>query len=336
MQHLHGQEAVEPVVADTADLAHAAGADLAYVFEALGVVLRHFGLRPIGLSSGPEGGMAEDNPFAPSGVTRAEPGLLAPSRAVDLDAARVALAAHTRNPDARTTDRAARGPAVRYGGPIAAGLGLLAVVVGVGLAASGGDAFVVLGIVSAMFGFVVALLGAIFVVVDLRLTDRGAPHDAVAAATTYWRTVTLRPGVAWSALSPTARGASVPAPALPPLPTGPGVFTLRDWRVFRDWTRTFAVNGHGQTRSCQWRSTRVVREQGDAAETVTTVRISALPQWAMAVTVVAFVLVRILGLILFGVFHFTVRKSVDVAVEQRWLRGDDGAWYLLDAAVVPA
>lgn len=279
--------------------------------------------------------MAEDNPFAPSAVTAQTRPVVATARAVDLDAARAALARHTQDTAALAADRAARGARLRVGALAAAGFGALGILaaIAVGVGVGGEDGFVI-GLLLGLVGFVFVLVGGILVFTDLRLVDRAEPHTVEEAAKTYWRTIAMRPGVAWSSLAPTARAARVSVPEVPPVPTPLGDYALHDWKAFRDWGRTFAINGHGQTRGCQWKSTEFVRQEGDYAETRTTVRITALPQWAMITSVVAFVLIRLVGLILFAVFHFTVRKNADVVVEQKWLQGADGAWYLLDPAIV--
>lgn len=280
-----------------------------------------------------------DNPFAPAaepGTYRsAASGASGAARKLDLDAARKALAAHVGNSAVLEADRYARGGRVRTVPLVATALGLLLGLTAGGVVSStSGDDAVIFAIVAGIVGFFAALLGGIFVILDLRLGDRDQPQDVDGAARAYWRSIAMRPPYAWTILSPTARALPVTVPDLTPVIVTPGTHELGSPASFKTWTEGFVRVGGGQQRQLRVVTNPVVTTlEGDYAETETQVEFSSIPRWFMVVAAVGIVLIRIIGLVLLLVAQFVLRQKRIVTVHQRWLRASNGVWYLLDADV---
>ena len=206
---------------------------------------------------------------------------------------------------------------------------------GIAVAASVTDeGLVVIGAISGALGFIAALIGGIYLFLDLRLDDRDQPHHVDRAAITYWRSIAIRPPYAWSVLTPTARELPVPVPDLVPVVVTPGTHELGSAPSFKAWTGGFIRGGGGQQRQVRVVTNPVVTKlEGDYAETETQIEFSSIPQWFMVVAAIAVVLIRLIGLVLLLVAQFVLRQKRIVTVHQRWLRGSNGAWYLLDAHV---
>ncbi len=231
-------------------------------------------------------------------------------------------------------DRSQRGGRFRVA-PIAATLvGLVAMAGAAFSVTSAGSDALVIGIVAGILGLVAALLGVIFLAMDARLGDRDQPADCDKAALTYWRSIAMRPPYAWTILSPTARQLPVSVPELIPVIVTPGAHELGSPQTFKAWTAAFIRGGGGQQRQIRVVTNPVVtRLEGDYAETETQIEFSSIPQWFMVVAAIAVVLIRIIGLVLLLVAQFVLRQKRIATVHQRWLRGSNGAWYLLDADV---
>jgi hypothetical protein len=72
----------------------------------------------------------------------------------------------------------------------------------------------------------------------------------------------------------------------------------------------------------------LVREDGDVAVVEVTAFFQAWPQWAQFVSIIAFVIIRLLGAILFVVLFFALRKTYEVTFNKTLIRGSNGVWYV--------
>lgn len=184
------------------------------------------------------------------------------------------------------------------------------------------------GLVSFLFiGLSIALI-----VIDLRMTPRDQPVPPVKTLQHFFKAIALgRLGYAWSALCPTARDTSVEPPRLGDIPIGPGSFALRSTHDFKEYLATFARPGAGQMRTMQIKRVNLLTEDGDVAIVEVEAMFQAWPQWAQIVSVVGFVLVRLLGVILFLVLYLSLRKTQTVTFRKTLIRGSNGVWYMYSA-----
>jgi amino acid transporter len=177
-------------------------------------------------------------------------------------------------------------------------------------------------------GFV-AFITAILLFVDLRFLPRDKPTSPDETLKYFFRAIAMaRLGYAWAALCPTARAERVDPPYLGPVPVGQGSFTLRSTQDLKDYTQTFARPGNGQMRTMQIKRTTLLREDGDVAIVEVDAVFQSWPQWAQILCVIAFVIIRLLGLVLFLVLYFSLRKTHAVVIRKTLIRGSNGVWYV--------
>ncbi|MRG96604.1 hypothetical protein [Polyangium spumosum] len=206
-----------------------------------------------------------------------------------------------------------------------AALALVSMVAGLMTFSSREPAFFLLII----FPVVFTILAVTLVAVDLTIVPRDRPASPDVTLRSYLRSMAMgRQGYAWACLSPTARAQTVNPPVLGDIPLGAGTFALATPAGVKDWSSTFARVGHGQIRSVQVKRASIVREDGDVAEVEVHVVFQAWPQWANMVAAVAFVLIRLLGAILFLVLYLALRKRHEVTFRKTLLRGKNGLWYV--------
>ncbi len=172
-------------------------------------------------------------------------------------------------------------------------------------------------------------LAVAFLVIDLRMTPRDQPVPPVKTLQHFFKAIALgRLGYAWAALCPTARDQSVEPPRLGDIPIGPGSFTLRSTQDLKEYLGTFARPGAGQMRTMQIKRVNLLTEDGDVAIVEVEAMFQAWPQWAQIVSVVGFVIVRLLGVILFLVLYLSLRKTQVVTFRKTLIRGSNGVWYV--------
>ncbi|TKD03519.1 hypothetical protein [Polyangium fumosum] len=186
-------------------------------------------------------------------------------------------------------------------------------------------AFALLIIFPILFG----ILAVALVAVDLTVVPRGTPARPEATLRSFLKAMTMgRQGYAWACLSPTARAQTVVPPILGEIPIGSGSFSLATPSGLKDWSSTFIRIGHGQIRSVQVKRVSIAREDGDVAEVEVHAIFQAWPQWANIVAAVAFVVIRLLGALLYLVLFLALRKRHEVTFRKTLLRGKNGLWYV--------
>jgi hypothetical protein len=177
--------------------------------------------------------------------------------------------------------------------------------------------------------FIFTILAVILVVVDVRMPPRDQPVAPEETLKHFFRAMTLgRFGYAWAALCPTAREQKVETPVLGQIPVEFGSFALRNTTDLKQYTQTFARPGGGQMRTMQIKHAALVREEGDVATVEVTALFQSWPQWAQIASVIALVIIRIVGIILFLVMFFALRKTYQVTFTKTLIRGKNGVWYV--------
>jgi hypothetical protein len=81
-------------------------------------------------------------------------------------------------------------------------------------------------------------------------------------------------------------------------------------------------------RTMQIKRTTLLREDGDVAIVEVDAVFQSWPQWAQILCVIAFVIIRLLGLVLFLVLYFSLRKTHAVVIRKTLIRGSNGVWYV--------
>lgn len=184
-------------------------------------------------------------------------------------------------------------------------------------------------VAAGILAVVFTLLAITLVVVDVRMLPRDKPAPPEATLKYFFKAIALgRFGYAWATLCPTAREQRVDVPALGPIPITPGSFELRRTEDLKLYTQAFARPGNGQMRTMQVKRTTLISEDGDVAVVEVTAMFQSWPQWAQILSVVAFVVIRLLGIILFLVLFFTLRKTHEVVFRKTLIRGSNGVWYV--------
>lgn len=281
--------------------------------------------------------MVEANPFQPpSAPTAPPPDVIRDALTPDeIAEARRRLAEHCAHPRALERDRAleggrfARTTAVAWGtaviGGVAFGLGALE--------ALGDEAVQFVAIfVGGLVAIVAALVGLASLYTDLRVGRRSAATDPRRALSRWFLAARGgKHGYTFVALAPTARGWTVTPPAYGPEDQPRPSIVLDSPDAMKTYLRSFARPGAGFVRWFQPRQVRVVREDADLAVVRAELRLTKWPQWANVLSLVLFLLLRLLGLIIALVLYFALRKTTKLHVEKTLLRGSDGLWYLLDA-----
>ena len=184
---------------------------------------------------------------------------------------------------------------------------------------------IAVGAMAFLFTFIAITL----VVVDLRMPLRNVPTPPEETLKHFFKAIALgRLGYAWAALCPTAREQTVETPVLGPIPVSYHSFTLRRTEDVKSYTQTFARPGDGHMRTMQIKRAVLISEEGDVAVVEVTAYFQAWPQWAQIVSIVAFVLSRALGGILFLALYLALRKTHEVTFRKTMIRGNNGVWYV--------
>lgn len=183
-------------------------------------------------------------------------------------------------------------------------------------------------VVAILAGFI-CFLTLILVAVDLQLDSRDKPGAPEKTLKNFYRAAALgRLGYSWSILSPTAREQTVGPPVLGDIPVADGSFVLRSTKDLKDFTQTFMRPGNGQMRTMQVKHIALLREDGDVATVEVKAQFQAWPQWAQIVSVIAFVISRLVGAILYLALYFSLRKTHDATFRKTLIRGSNGVWYV--------
>jgi hypothetical protein len=103
---------------------------------------------------------------------------------------------------------------------------------------------------------------------------------------------------------------------------------LRSPKDLKDYTQTFARPGNSQMRTMQIKRASLLREDGDVATVEVEATFTSWPQWAQIVSIVAFVLVRALGALLYLILFLSLRKTHNVIFQKALIRGSNGVWYV--------
>lgn len=186
-----------------------------------------------------------------------------------------------------------------------------------------------------VFAAFIVFLTIILVVTDLRFVRRDQPAAPEETLKYFFRAITLaRLGYAWASLCPTAREQMVESPALGDIPVGPGTFTLRSTKDLKDYTQTFARPGNGQMRTMQIKRASLIREDGDVAIVEVQAVFQAWPQWAQIVSVIGFVIMRLLGAVLYFVLFLALRKTHEIIFRKTLIRGSNGVWYVYSPELI--
>ena len=185
------------------------------------------------------------------------------------------------------------------------------------------------GIAVGAFAAFLVLITVILVVADVRILPRDKPASPEETLKCFFRAIAMaRLGYAWATLCPTAREQSVETPPLGPVAVTPGTFTLQRPEDLKNYTQTFARPGNGQMRTMQIKNAVLLSEEGDVAVVEVTAVFQSWPQWAQLIAVVGFVIIRLLGAILFLILFLTLRKTHEVIFRKTLIRGSNGVWYV--------
>ena len=280
--------------------------------------------------------MRTDNPYAPpsSDIELSEPRPRPRSSGGDpsLEEARRRLREHLADPSAVAADRELVGPRVRLATWISVGAAVVSMATLV-IGASAGLDEVGIAIVSSL-AFLATVFGIVLLMHDLSLVRRDEPMRADRAVRGLLQALRFgRFGYAVACLSPSARQAIVEAPDFAPVVTGVGQFTLRSPHDVKAYAATFCRPGHGQIHRMRVKRISPPREEGDVAYVSIELEMQSLPRWAYVVSIVAFVAVRLVGVIVGLVLYYAMRKTRTVTLEKTLLLGADGAYYFLHGGI---
>jgi hypothetical protein len=280
--------------------------------------------------------MVDINPYAPPREDLAVPVVAyrGGTLPATLEEARRLLDEHLAQPSNVEADRRLRAPRIRVASWVMLALAAPgAVLLVVGFAARDGFLWIGVGaVITILFGILFTLL----FVQDVRL-DRarrsGAP-DAVIKG--FFRALTLRPGLAVACLCPTGRAAPVMPPVVPPVNLGTGTFRVSTPDEAKRYARSFCRPGDGQIRLMQVKRATVRDVRGDVAIVDVELAFQSFPQWVQIVCLIAFVVIRLLGILLALLLYFPLRKRAVARTTKTLLRGRDGLWYVVDPGVLEA
>jgi hypothetical protein len=177
--------------------------------------------------------------------------------------------------------------------------------------------------------FVVSLVNVLSVIPRQKATE------PLAALRGVWRAIKLgSPGYLIASLCPTAREQALPPPELERYPTGKGgSFSMDDKRQVRDYLRRWAASGAGQVRWLTVPKMKVIELGDNVAVVRSEIKLQAWPQWANIVSIVLFLLIRLVGLVVALVLFYALRKKHVMTVDKVMLRGDNGLWYLYSGSL---
>lgn len=244
----------------------------------------------------------------------------------EIDAARAALRLHASDPQACAADRRLAGPAV------APAVWLSLVLFGAVLWWRSSEPWT--GVLALFLAWRLARL----LLRDWRLYRARLAHDPARAARIYWEALVWRVGLAFSQLAPSVRGQRVPPPRLPDAlePDSGEVPALSDPASLSEWATAFARPGPRRYGGLTVRRVEIHQQAADFAVTRATLRASASAYCVAPFAVLAMVVMPWPGLLFAVLVAVGHRRTADIVLDQRWLRGQDQRWYLLDPAGRPA
>jgi hypothetical protein len=195
------------------------------------------------------------------------------------------------------------------------------------------------GILIGVGAVLIVLFGVLFAALlaqDVRLNRgrRSSTPDAVVKG--FFRALTLRPGIAVASLCPTGRALAVTPPVVPPVNLGTGTFRVSTPDEAKSYARSFCRPGDGQIRFVRVKSATVRDIRGDVAIVDVELAFQSYPQWVQIVCLIAFVTIRLVGILLIAVLYFPLRKRAVARTAKTLLRGRDGLWYLVEPSVFEA
>jgi hypothetical protein len=180
-------------------------------------------------------------------------------------------------------------------------------------------------------GFVGVIVGLVLLAVDLGIKQRSERVGPDVMIKSWLKALAAgRHGYAWACLSPTARDQTVRPPAIEPVITGQGSFSLANAEGMKGYAQTFANPGHGQIHLMNIKRVSVREESGDVATVEVQALFTSWPRWAAVIGAVGIVLVRIVGIIVYLVLFMTMRKRFEASFTKTLIRGSNGLWYIVD------
>jgi hypothetical protein len=276
-----------------------------------------------------------ENPYKPPVTSAPAPavlGVVAEPTGFDeaeLAQARQRLKAHCADAAALEADRAAEGMLLRPA-TIA-----MFVIFGLGAACALAGALQRIFVLQ-LIGWIIAglffLISLALLITDLRVGRRASATDAAAALRSWFRAAKSgHAGYLFAGLAPTAREGTVDAPQLD-RSVPPDQHATDSPRSLKAYLKSWARPNNKYVR---WLGVKKVELLDQPAPDLARVRVrldlAAWPQWANILSVVLFILVRLIGIIVAVVLYYTLRKTRTLEAEKLLMRGDDGLWYLLDA-----
>lgn len=285
----------------------------------------------------------ELNPFAPPRTTDTGGGPSAPGDVsadatqdpAALQAALERLDRHLADAGAARADEVLAGDHFRVRTFVSAGVFLVsAALAAFGFAQRSMAEVAIIGTILATVGFIFALA---FLIQDVRLVARAEAREPADALKAFFRALQSgRPGYALASLCPDARDATIAVPEMAPVETDHGRFAMNEPRSIRDWARGWAVAGRGQVRWMGLKGMELVGASGRVARVRATIQFQSWPQWANAVSVVLFVVIRLVGIIVALVLYYSLRRRATVTTTKTLLQGSNGQWYLYTADLYDA
>jgi hypothetical protein len=104
----------------------------------------------------------------------------------------------------------------------------------------------------------------------------------------------------------------------------------------KNYARSFCRPGDGQIRLLRVKSATVRDIRGDVAIVDVELAFQSFPQWVQLVCLIAFIAIRLLGILLIALLYFPLRKRAVARTTKTLLRGRDGLWYVVDPSVLEA
>jgi hypothetical protein len=184
-----------------------------------------------------------------------------------------------------------------------------------------------------MFGL--AIFFSIFVLIfwlrDRSFIRRDQPADPARTMKAVLKAMSsTRSGYVLASLAPSARDREIETPDLAPVVTGHGVFVLADKPTVKEWLRTWACGDRSNVRWLKVKKVTLIEQHDRVADVEITLSITSWPQWANVVTIILWLLVRLVGVIIGLILWYSKRKVLTFRVVKRMIADRDGVWYLLD------
>ena len=281
--------------------------------------------------------MSQANPFQPPAVDLNLPAAairpLAPFTPEEIADARRRLSEHCAQPHTLEVDRQLEGSQFSTATLVSGAITLvLSAAVAYGAFAAGETEAAIIMATAGTIGLVTLIFFIANLVVDFTVGRRVAATDPKRAMRRWFAAARAgKTGYALTALAPTARDRPVSAPQYGENEEVGPTFSVATREGMRDYVRSFARQGGGFVRWLQVRNVTVLREEGDIAVVGAEVTMTKWPQWAQILTIITFVVIRLVGIILGLILYYQLRKKTKFGIEKTLMKGPDGLWYLLDA-----